>query len=541
MSRPAPTAPWRARPASHELTSLDERLGLLLIVRIGFVVLVALGSLFAPAEVVVKVGQIGPISAGYLLIAGTAEWYRRSELRGRMTVHRAVLPLDAVYLAVVTTPSGGPRSPLVVLFAVQIIAVTLLGSERAGLRTALWDTFLFVFIPTLSLSGRIATFLGVREVAAPPAIETTLAVIGFWVVAVCTAGFSSVSERELRRSKAEMAALADMASSLERITEEDEILGILLHTLLAAFPLRRGVLWYNRGTETVGLSLAAPDAEVVGVPVPPLARADRAALTAWQERGPLLLRQLDPDDDPVASGLLAGATNVVVLPLQVDGDNSGVVLLEHGGNTISARLPRRTLVMLVQFATHAALALRNARLLAERERAAAMDGLTGLANRREFDAVLAREVNRCERTREPLSLVVFDVDHFKNINDTRGHLGGDEVLRAIGSVLAGAVREMDLVARYGGEEFAVVLPRCDQHDAIRVVERVTAAMKEPSELHGVTLSSGIATIPFNAGSGLSLVAAADEALYESKRAGRNRYSVSARRPSNVGALGGCGV
>ncbi len=538
MSGAASTAPWRARPASHELTSLDERLGLLLIVRIGFVVLVTLGALFAPAQVVVKVGQIGPISAGYLLIAGTAEWYRRSELRGRMMVHRAVLPLDAVYLAVVTAPSGGPRSPLVVLFAVQIIAVTLLGSERAGLRTALWDTFLFVFIPTLSLSGRIGTFLGVQEVAAPPAIETTLAVIGFWVVAICTAGFSSVSERELRRSKAEMAALAAMASSLERITEEEEILGILLHTLLGAFPLRRGALWYNRGAAPVGLALAGLGAEVIGVPVAALARDDRAALTVWQDRGPVLLRRLDPADDPVASQLLPDATNVVVLPLQVDGDNSGVVLLEHGGNPMSARLPRRTVAMLVQFATHAALALRNARLLAERERAAAMDGLTGLANRREFDTVLAREVNRCERTREPLSLIVFDVDHFKNVNDTRGHLGGDEVLRAIGSVLAGAVRDMDLVARYGGEEFAVILPRCDQHDAIRVVERVTASMKEPSELQGVTLSSGIATIPFNADSGLSLVAAADEALYESKRAGRDRYSVSARRPSTVGALGG---
>ncbi len=541
MNRPASTAPWRARPASHELTSLDERLGLLLIVRIGFVVLVALGALFAPDQVVVNIGQIGPVSAGYLLIAGTAEWYRRSELRGRMMVHRAVLPLDAIYLAAVTTPSGGPRSPLVVLFAVQIIAVTLLGSERAGLRTALWDTFLFVFIPTLSLSGRIGAFLGVREVAAPPAIETTLAVIGFWVVAACTAGFSSVSERELRRSKAEMAALADMAASLERITEEEEILGILLQTLLAAFPLRRGALWYVRGTAPVGLALAGPGAEVSGVPVPPMARADQAAVAAWRDRGPLLLRRLDPEEDPVASGLLPGATNVVVLPLQVDGDNSGVVLLEHGGNPVSARLPRRTLVMLVQFATHAALALRNARLLAERERLAAMDGLTGLANRREFDAALAREVSRSERSREPLSLVVFDVDHFKRINDTRGHLGGDEVLRAISSVLAGAVREMDLVARYGGEEFALILPRCDQHDAIRVIERVTASMKGPAELQGVTLSSGLATIPFNADSGLSLVAAADEALYESKRSGRNRYSVSARRPSNVGALGGCGV
>lgn len=541
MNRPAAPAPWRARPATHELTSLDERLGLLLIVRIGFVVLVVLGALFAPSQIVVDITQVGPMSAAYLMIAGAAEWYRRSELRGRMMVHRAVLPLDAVYLAVVSTPSGGPRSPLVVLFAVQIIAITLLGSARAGLRSALWDTFLFVFIPTMSLSGRIGAFVGVRAVAAPPAIETTLAIIGFWVVAVCTAVFSSVSERELRRSKAEMAALADMAASLEQITDEEQILGTLLETLLSAFPLKRGALWYVRGSQPVGLALSERDGEVTSVPVPPMARADRAAIEVWRDRAPALLRRLDGLEDPVAAGLLPGATNVVVLPLQTDGDNSGVVLLEHGGHPVNARLPRRTVLMLVQFAAHASLALRNARLLIERERLAAIDGLTGLANRREFDLALVREVNRWERTREPMSLVVFDVDHFKAINDTRGHLGGDEVLRSIGAILAGAVREMDLVARYGGEEFAVILPRCDQHDAIRVVERIGTAMKQSPELRGVTLSSGVATIPFNADGGLALVAAADEALYQSKRSGRNRYSVSARRPDSTRAFGGCGA
>jgi two-component system cell cycle response regulator len=198
------------------------------------------------------------------------------------------------------------------------------------------------------------------------------------------------------------------------------------------------------------------------------------------------------------------------------------------------------LVMLAQFATHAALALRSARLLAEREKLASMDGLTGLANRREFDQVLAREVNRSERSKEPLSLVVFDIDHFKRINDTRGHLAGDEVLRAVGNVMAGAVREMDLVARYGGEEFAVVLPRCDQHDAVRVVERIRRAGQAEGELQDVTLSAGIATMPFNATDGLTLVAAADEALYESKRAGRDRYTISVRRADRIGWLGSCG-
>jgi diguanylate cyclase (GGDEF)-like protein len=536
---PARSASRRTRPAAaNELTSLDERLGLLLLVRIGLVVLVLLSALFASGEVGFNIADVGPISAVYVTIAAAAEWYRRRHPRGRLLLHRAILPLDAVYLVIVTTPSGGPRSPLVVLFAVQLIAVTLLVSERAGIRMALWDTFLFIFVPTLSLSGRIGSMLGVHQVAVPPAAQTALAIMGFWVVALCTAFFSSVSERELRRSRSEMTALADMAQELEEVDREDDILSILLRTLVEAFPFQRGALWFSKGERPIGFSLPGVGQAVVGVPVSLAARGDAVARTVWADRQPTLVRTLDPESSPVAAAMLPGATNVVVLPLEVDGGDSGVILLEYGGHPMLARVPRRTLVMLAQFANHAALTLRNARLLAERERLATMDGLTGLANRREFDRVLAAEINRAERSGEPASLVVFDVDHFKAVNDTRGHLAGDEVLRSIAGVMAGAVREMDLVARYGGEEFAVVLPRCDQDDAVRVVERITVSMSEDTGLQGVTLSSGIATVPFNASGELELVGAADQALYESKRNGRNRYTVSDNRPAPASPAAG---
>jgi diguanylate cyclase (GGDEF)-like protein len=518
---------------------LDERLGLLLIVRICIVAVVLLAALFASGQVGFTVKQIGVLSAGYLSLAAAAEWYRRGHGHGRMFVNRAILPLDAVYLAIVTVPGGGPRSQLVVLFAVQLIAVTLLASERAGIRIALWDTFLFILIPTLSLSGRIGSLLGVRLVAAPPAAQTALAIMGFWVVALCTAFFSSVSERELRRSKDELEAFAEMTAELEGIHAEAEILTVFLRTLVDAFPVRRGALWWTQGRRREGLALPA-GAAVEIVPVADLDEPDPIAQQAWAARQPLMVRQLDEFSDPIAVGLLPGAHNVVVLPLHIDDRDSGIVLLEHGGHPLQARLPRRTLVMLVQFTAHAALSLRNARLLAERERLAALDGLTGLANRREFDQFLAREVNRANRTHEPVSVVVFDVDFFKQINDSKGHLAGDEVLRSIGRVLAGSVREMDLVARYGGEEFAVVLPRCDQNDAVRVVSRVTAAVRASDDLEGITLSSGVATLPVNGSSGVTLVAAADEALYASKRAGRDRYTVSSRPadPERAESLGG---
>jgi diguanylate cyclase (GGDEF)-like protein len=521
-------------------------MGLLLIVRVGIVLLVVLCGVFVSSQVGFTAAEIGPISAVYLLIAVGAEAYRRTNGPGRMLVLRAILPLDAVYLVLVTTPAGGPRSELVVLFAVQLIAVTLLVSERAGIRIALWDSFLFILIPTLSLSDRIGSFLGVHEVAAPPAAETALAIMGFWVVALCTAFFSSVNERELRRSKSELEALADMADRLEGVQEEEEILKLFLQTVVEAFPVKRGALWWTRSGRPQGLYLSCPEgsraerrnAEVVRVAVDAHGCTDRTATAAWDGREAQLMRQLDPEQDPVADQLLPGARNVVVLPMFIEGGDAGVVLLEYGRNPLRARLPRRTVIMLTQFTAHAALSLRNARLLAERSRLAAIDGLTGLANRREFDRILAREVNRSQRSREAVSLVVFDVDHFKQINDTRGHLAGDEVLRAIGQVLGHSVREMDLVARYGGEEFAVILPRCAQDEAVTVVRRITADLATHPELFGVTLSSGVATMPANGSDGTTLVSAADAALYESKRSGRNRYTVSNRDAGDAHPLHG---
>jgi diguanylate cyclase (GGDEF)-like protein len=512
-----------------DLTSLEERLGLLLIVRLGLIAMVVLGALVASAQVGFHIGNVGPISVAYLTVAVGAEAFRRTRRRGSMLLHRAVLPLDSVYLAMVTTPSGGPRSQLVVLFAVQLIAVTLLASQRTGVRVALWDTFLFVVIPTLSLSGRMATFLGLRVVAAPPASQTALAIMGFWVVALCTAFFSSVSERELRRHKAELESLAAMAANLERGPDEEESFSVLLSTVVATFPFRRGIVWWTRGDTRHGLVLdARSDGTVQAVAVDARAHLDRVATEVRGSREPRLLKRLDSTRDPVADALLPGARNVVALPLELEGGDRGLLLLEHGGHPLDARLPRRTLVMLGEFSIHAVLSVSNSRLLAERERLATIDGLTGLANRREFDQVLTREVNRSARSGEPLSLVVVDVDHFKRINDTRGHLAGDEVLRALAAVLSTAMREMDLVARYGGEEFAVVLPRCDQIDAVRVIRRFTSLMRRCPELEGVTVSSGVATMPDNVSGAEELISAADEALYESKRAGRDRYTISSR-------------
>ena len=188
---------------------------------------------------------------------------------------------------------------------------------------------------------------------------------------------------------------------------------------------------------------------------------------------------------------------------------------------------------------HTALALRNAALLDEVERLATRDGLTGLANRRLFEESLERETARSRRLGTPLSLLILDVDHFKQINDTYGHPAGDAVLREIGTAVAGSTKAFDVAARYGGDEFVVLLPGCNAVDASGVADRVRAEVAHQVSDAPVTVSVGVATMPDNAVDAERLVAAADGALYEAKRAGRDRIHASARTAEGPMRSGGC--
>ncbi|NUT56142.1 MAG: diguanylate cyclase [Thermoleophilia bacterium] len=178
-------------------------------------------------------------------------------------------------------------------------------------------------------------------------------------------------------------------------------------------------------------------------------------------------------------------------------------------------------------AGQAVVALENARLHRMVERQALVDGLTGLANRRQADEALASEIARTERLGGPVGLILADVDDFKAVNDRYGHPTGDIVLRDLAETLRENVREIDTAARWGGEEFAVILPGTDLEGAAQVAERIRAALAErmilsvdAAPLHvtasfGVAVSNPTTTVQ-------QLVEAADEALYRAKRAGKDR-------------------
>ena len=171
------------------------------------------------------------------------------------------------------------------------------------------------------------------------------------------------------------------------------------------------------------------------------------------------------------------------------------------------------------------------RLKAALAEQASTDPLTGLSNRRAFDAALEREVARQRRTRAPLSLLAVDVDHFKKINDTWGHAAGDDTLAALGDLLPRLVRASDTVSRVGGEEFGVLLPDCPAPQARARADALRAEVWAASRgwTHPVTVSVGVATVPDSAEALDDLVVAADMALYAAKESGRDRVRVAPKR------------
>lgn len=161
-------------------------------------------------------------------------------------------------------------------------------------------------------------------------------------------------------------------------------------------------------------------------------------------------------------------------------------------------------------------------------RLATRDQLTGLLNRREFDRLLAEEEERARRFLHPVGLLILDIDHFKAVNDTHGHLAGDAVLREVARRLEANLRGVDRCARYGGEEFIIILPETDAAAAHDAARRFCAVMEAEPMPAGdgltlrVTVSVGAASMPADASTAAQLVAAADQALYLAKSRGRNQ-------------------
>ena len=238
----------------------------------------------------------------------------------------------------------------------------------------------------------------------------------------------------------------------------------------------------------------------------------------------VIIDATDPDADHAEVELLVRDGNQVLamLPLVAKGQSIGIVELF---SKTAIRWDSQRLELARTMANEAAIALENARLYEDARKLADRDPLTGFYNHRFLHERMGEEVVRSQRGRRPLSVLMLDLDDFKLVNDTFGHLFGDRVLTWAAEVIRSTLRQSDIAARYGGDEFALILPETDAEEARRAAERILEAFRERpfvGEQRGpvpIAASIGVATFPTDGRTGTELIAAADAALYQVKRGG----------------------
>ena len=192
-------------------------------------------------------------------------------------------------------------------------------------------------------------------------------------------------------------------------------------------------------------------------------------------------------------------------------------------------------LLLRTVADQVAIAVNHAVLFAQIQHQALTDSLTGCHNRRAFEMQLDKDLMMARRLQRPVSVIMLDLDHFKQMNDSAGHDAGDDALRELARCLRDELRGIDTAARIGGDEFALILPQADANGARMVAERLRERIEQINVpgLGNVTASLGIATFPATASTRIELMRAADVALYTAKRAGRNRAATSTQTAGNV--------
>jgi diguanylate cyclase (GGDEF)-like protein len=221
------------------------------------------------------------------------------------------------------------------------------------------------------------------------------------------------------------------------------------------------------------------------------------------------------------------STSFISYPIMLG--EKGLAIMNFTDKVGEDRFERHDLELLDSIAPQIAVAVDRMVLrdrAGEYEQLSITDPLTGLLNRRYIEERLAEEVNRADRSGDPMSFMMIDVDEFKSYNDRYGHPAGDEALKIVGQILRENLRGADVAARYGGEEFSVLLPETSVEESRTIAERIRRHVEETKfPRRKVTVSIGIATLGGDVAGVKELIAAADAALYQAKRAGRNTIKI----------------
>jgi diguanylate cyclase (GGDEF)-like protein len=388
-----------------------------------------------------------------------------------------------------------------------------------------------------ALTGQVATFLAAARRLARGDFTHAVPVYGRDEFAELGAEFNGMSQQleakieEVERKRQELEeTIRRVGDALATGLDRHGVVALAVKQAVdacdaeagRALPLDRDAFARNEVGSTVGALETAIKA------------AERDAFTVRPEVGAELLESFDADTPQrrprrAVAGSADGAHALAVPMRAISGPPGpeflGVLSIARRGRAFT----REEEQVLEYLAGQAVVSIENATLHATVERQAVTDELTGLANVRALHSILDREIERSRRFQSQLGLVMVDIDDFKRVNDVHGHQQGDEVLAAVAGVLRDLSRDIDAPARYGGEEMAVVVPQTDAEGAALLAERMREAVERlrvpqvgGTGVLGVTASFGVASMPESASDKDGLIAAADEALYRAKHAGKNR-------------------
>ncbi len=246
--------------------------------------------------------------------------------------------------------------------------------------------------------------------------------------------------------------------------------------------------------------------------------------TVFLERKPIITNLGSADPRFIVKEILSNTKSLLCVPLIAKGEVIGVINITNKKH--DKLFNQKDLEFITSLANQAAIAIDNAKLY----ELATKDGMTKLYIYRHFYTLLENEIRRCQRYKRNMSLIMMDIDNFKRINDTYGHLTGDTILKRLAAVLQETVRKIDIPARYGGEEFVVILPETDKEDACSIAERIRKNVSQivvkvnETENLSPTVSIGVAQYTTDAQEAKELINCADTALYFSKHNGKNMVS-----------------
>ena len=338
---------------------------------------------------------------------------------------------------------------------------------------------------------------------------------------------------QLQKSLHNISILYNISQAVNFIDDLKRLLQVIIQKALITLDAEKGSLMlydYSLNALQVRIVSGLQDKKLEeainngAVQCAKIAIGEGIAGTVFLERKPIITNLGSADPRFIVKEVLSNTKSLLCVPLIAKGEVIGVINITNKKH--DKLFNQRDLEFITSLANQAAIAIDNAKLY----ELATKDGMTKLYIYRHFYTLLENEIRRCQRYKRNMSLIMMDIDNFKRINDTYGHLTGDMILKRLASVLQESVRKIDIPARYGGEEFVVILPETDKKDACVIAERIRKSIakivvkvNETQDL-SPTVSMGVAQFSTDGSEAKELINAADTALYYSKHNGKNMVS-----------------